>query len=71
MDKWSEVLGFDWKLLLPLLAVQIILIIVALVDLIRNEKERIRGPKWLWAIIIIVGEILGPVVYFVLGRRND
>ncbi|WP_438432530.1 PLD nuclease N-terminal domain-containing protein [Gorillibacterium sp. sgz500922] len=67
MDK----LGFDWKLLLPVFILQLILMVIAVTDLIRSEPARIRGSKWLWAIVIVLGEVLGPVVYFVAGRRND
>jgi hypothetical protein len=42
--------------------------IVALVDLIRREKT--RGPKWLWAIVIILGELIGPIVYLIFGREE-
>jgi len=66
-----DLAGIDWKLLLPVIAVQLILMIVALIDLARNESSRVRGPKWLWAILIIAGELLGPVAYFIFGRRND
>lgn len=55
--------------LIPILAIQLILMIVALVDLARREKT--RGPKWLWALIIIFGELLGPIVYFVFGRVDE
>lgn len=71
MNELTDKLGFDWKLLLPVLFLQLILLIVALTDLIRNDPRRIRGPKWIWAIVIVLGEILGPVLYFIIGRRND
>jgi 4-amino-4-deoxy-L-arabinose transferase-like glycosyltransferase len=56
-------------LILPLVAVQLALMIAALVDLAR--RERTRGPKWLWALIIVLGELLGPIAYFLLGRREE
>ncbi len=55
-------------LILPLLAIQVGLAVFALVDLAR--RERTKGPKWLWAIIIILGEILGPVLYLLVGREE-
>jgi hypothetical protein len=55
-------------LLIPLVLLQLGLQIWALVDLARREAT--NGPKWLWAVIIILGELLGPVVYFIAGRKE-
>ena len=55
--------------IIPLVILQLILMIVALVDLSKREKVRWL-PKWLWAIIIILGELLGPIVYLVAGREE-
>ena len=55
--------------LIPIVIVQLILMVVALLDLIRREKT--RGPKWIWALVILFGEILGPIIYFVFGRDNE
>ena len=41
-----------WPLIAPLIAVQLILMCVALVSLTRSERA--NGPKWLWAIIIVL-----------------
>jgi hypothetical protein len=53
-------------LLIPIVLLQLVLMVVALVDLVRREKT--RGPKWLWAIIIVLGELLGPIIYLIVGR---
>ena len=55
-------------LLIPLVVLQLGLQIWALVDLARREAT--IGPKWLWAVIIIIGELLGPVIYFIAGRKE-
>jgi hypothetical protein len=55
-------------LLIPLVVLQLGIQIWALVDLARREAT--NGPKWLWAVIIILGELLGPVVYFIAGRKE-
>lgn len=54
--------------LIPILVIELILLIVALVDCARAEET--NGPKWVWVVVIIVLEILGPVLYFVFGRKN-
>jgi hypothetical protein len=54
--------------IIPLLVIQLGLAVFCLVDLLR--RERTRGPKWMWAIIIVFGEILGPVIYLLVGKQE-
>lgn len=54
--------------LIPIIVIELILLIVALVDCAKSEET--NGPKWVWIIIIVLVEILGPVLYFVFGRKN-
>ncbi len=54
--------------IIPLVILQLILMIVALVDL--AKRERTRGPKWFWALVIILGELIGPILYLVIGRED-
>lgn len=56
--------------LLPLIAIQLALMIFALVDLARRRKVA-RGSKLLWAIIIIFINVIGPILYFILGRAEE
>lgn len=56
-------------LLIPLFLVQLGLMITALVDLIKREKT--KGPKWLWAIIVVFVNLIGPIIYFVAGREEE
>jgi hypothetical protein len=55
--------------LIPVLIIQLILIVVALIDLVRREHT--LGPKWLWAIIILFVNFIGPIVYFIVGRKEE
>lgn len=55
--------------IIPLVLIQLVLMIVALVDLIRREKTR-GLPKWAWGIIIVLGELLGPIIYLIFGREE-
>lgn len=54
--------------LLPILLIQLALLVVALVDCLRVETT--NGPKWLWILIIIFINTLGPVLYFIFARKN-
>lgn len=59
------------SLVLPLAALELILVIVALVDLIRREPSRVNGNKIVWALIIILVSTIGPICYFILGRKEQ
>lgn len=58
-----------WQVVGPILALQIALAVAAIISCIRAEYT--NGPKWLWFAIIIFGGLLGSVVFFLFGRRND
>ncbi len=64
MDKVRELLPY----LIPIIVLQLGLMIFALVDLVRREKT--KGPKWLWALIIVFVNLIGPILYFVIGREE-
>lgn len=57
-------------ILAPLALLELILIIFALVDVIRREPARVRGNKAIWIIIILCISTLGPICYFILGRKE-
>ena len=57
-----------WGIIAPILVIQLILMIVALIDLVRIPQT--NGPKWVWAIVIVLVNLLGPIVYFIFGRKN-
>lgn len=54
--------------LLVLLSLQAVLQVLALVDLARRRSVR-GGKKWVWAIVIVGGAIVGATAYLVIGRR--
>ncbi len=53
-----------------LIILQLTLQVVALVQLVRTPAERVTigGRKWVWAVIILFGEIVGPLIWFFAGR---
>ena len=58
-------------LVIPLAALELIPLIVALADLIRREPGRIKGSKSMWVLIVLLASLLGPILYFVLGRKEQ
>lgn len=68
--KEEGIVEFSWSLILPLLVLQLVLSIAALADLWRREPERVRGPKWAWGLVSIFVATLGPIAYFIAGRKD-
>jgi hypothetical protein len=56
-------------LLIPILLLQLGLLIAAIIDLVRQPK--VRGPKWVWALVIVFVNIFGPIIYFLFGRKEE
>ena len=56
-------------ILLPLLAIQLSLMIWALVDLVRRERVR-GGSKLVWVLVILLLNFIGPILYLVWGRNE-
>ena len=56
-------------ILLPLLAIQLSLMIWALVDLVRRERVR-GGSKLVWVMVILLLNFIGPILYLVWGRNE-
>jgi hypothetical protein len=55
--------------IIPIVLLELILIVIALVDLVRREKARYL-PKWAWAILIIFIQFLGAIGYLIFGRED-
>lgn len=55
-------------LLVPVIILEFGLMITALVDLIRREKT--KGPKWVWVLVIVLVNLFGPIIYFLAGREE-
>ncbi|MHC5040307.1 MAG: PLD nuclease N-terminal domain-containing protein [Planctomycetota bacterium] len=55
-------------LLIPLFLFELAMRVVALISLARAEK--VRGPKGVWALLIIFVSLFGWVGYFILGRED-
>ncbi len=56
--------------LIPLVLVQLVLMVICLLDLVRREKVKFL-PRWAWGIIIVLGQLLGPAIYLIIGRAEE
>ncbi|MGE7765301.1 PLD nuclease N-terminal domain-containing protein [Peribacillus sp. NPDC096540] len=70
---WDEFKNIDFMsflpIILPVIAIEMILVLIALIDLYRHRKT--RKYILLWTLIIIFVNILGPILYFVIGRKDS
>lgn len=54
--------------ILPIALIQFGLMIYAILDL--AKRERTKGPKWLWVLVILFGQLIGPIVYLLIGQEE-
>lgn len=65
MENFNEFTKY-LPLIIPLVLIDLGLIIYSLVDLARREKT--KGPKWVWALVILFVSTFGPIIYLLFGR---
>jgi hypothetical protein len=49
--------------------VNIILVVLALLDLRRRPASEINGKKWVWVMVAFI-QPFGPIAYFIFGRKR-
>jgi len=64
----EEIIPF-LPLIIPIFLIQIGLIVIALWDLWKREAT--RGPKWVWLLVILLVNFIGPIIYFIVGREDE
>ena len=68
-QRWSDLSTQRQTGMLVAAAVHLALAATAWTDLARRPAALVRGPKALWAVLIAVN-FIGPLSYFVFGRRR-
>lgn len=56
--------------LIPLIILEVVLAITALIHVLKHPNYRF-GNKIMWVIIVLFVQIIGPVLYFTIGRCDD
>ena len=64
----EQLMEINWAIFAPIIVLQVILAVFALVNCIKQEET--NGPKWMWILIILFVNLFGPILYFVFGRKN-
>jgi hypothetical protein len=50
---------------------ELILLVIAVVDLVKPERRVRGGSKPLWALVIVFVGVFGPIIYFLAGREDE
>lgn len=53
---------------LPLIIIQLGLIIFSLYRLVKDNVKYL--PKWAWVLIIVFFNLVGPIIFLVVGREK-
>ncbi len=56
--------------LLPLMIVELVLMLTALIHVLKHKKYRF-GNQIIWVIVVVVLQIIGPILYFTIGRGEE
>lgn len=56
--------------IIPLLVLQLGLMLAALISILKHKKYK-TGNRALWVILSLLVSIIGPILYFVLGKTDE
>ena len=72
LDRFAQMLGASTgvaAIVLGVIALQVAMQVFALVDLVRRDSDSVRGGrKWVWALVIALGNLPGAIAYLAAGR---
>jgi hypothetical protein len=57
-----------WQIILIFILICILPTIIALIDIVRNEFT--GNNKIVWLLVVLFGNFLGAVLYFIIGRKQ-
>jgi hypothetical protein len=66
MNEIIEYLPF----VIPIFIVELGLMVVALVHLLKHKRFRF-GNQIMWILIVVFLQIIGPILYFTIGRGEE
>jgi TctA family transporter len=62
----EDIIKYIW----PIIALQLIIQVVAIINLRRREKVKFDNKK-IWVLIIVLGGLLGSIAYFAFRGEDD
>lgn len=69
LRKWRRMDTAERATIVAGAVVHVALMGLAQVDMCRRPESEIRGPRWLWRLIVLIN-FVGPVAYFTIGRKR-
>ena len=66
-----EILKTYLPFLIPLVLLQVVAQVLALINLFKSDTRVRGGNKILWAVVLVLGELLGVLVYLLFGRLQE
>lgn len=66
MELIKEYLPF----IIPLLLIQLTLMITGLIHILKHNQFKF-GNKVIWIFVVALISIIGPILYFTIGRSDD
>ncbi|MGK0448525.1 MAG: membrane protein YqaA with SNARE-associated domain [Polaribacter sp.] len=57
-----------WQLILIFILIGILPTIIALIDILKNEFS--GNNKIVWVLVVLFGNVLGAILYFIIGRKQ-
>ena len=64
-----EILTENLPVLLPLIVVEVLLAVIALIHVLRHQRYKI-GNRVVWVLVVLFIQFIGPIAYFVFGRED-
>ena len=55
--------------LIPVVVIELILLVSALLDWLKRPV--LRGNRWVWLVVILFVNLFGPIIYFLFARKDD
>jgi Phospholipase_D-nuclease N-terminal len=68
-ESWAELSPRTRSLISVAAVGELTLKTAALIDIRRRSRDQVRGPRLMWAALCFVN-LLGPLSYFIFGRRE-
>lgn len=56
--------------LMPIIIIELILMLTALIHVLKHKNYRF-GNRVIWIIIVVCLQIIGPILYFTIGRGEE
>ena len=70
MKEGIEIIIKYLPVFLPLIVIELALALTALVHVVRHPHYRF-GNKAVWILVVLLIQIIGPVLYFAMGRGDE